>query len=81
MKFRKKPIVVEAIQFTDTPESRAELAKWAGHWVSVAVPGRCWVTTPSGAVLLTVGDWVIRGGPADYYPCKPDVFAATYEAV
>jgi hypothetical protein len=75
-KFRKKPVVVEAIQWSGPPDDAA-LAAFAGHWASIGA--EVYLTTPEGAMRVSPGDWVIRGVKGEFYPCKPDIFAATYE--
>jgi hypothetical protein len=42
---------------------------------------RHWVQTLEGPLVVSDGDWIIRGVKGEFYPCKPDIFAATYEAV
>lgn len=75
MKFRKKPVVIEAQQFKPgvlplpfTPEP-----------VCCLNNGRWYIETLEGEMNLTEGDWVIRGVKGEFYPCKPDIFEATYE--
>jgi hypothetical protein len=84
MKFRKKPIVIEAVEFRDTTESMCELSEFLGT-ARFSVP-RAGITTliiPTleGDLTAVPGDWVIRGVKGEFYPCKPDIFAATYEPV
>lgn len=78
MKFRKIPVVVEAVQYTGS--NRQELAAFAGHWIDVSGDA-VYVTTPSGPVRVETGDWLIKQSDSDYYPCKANVFAAVYEPV
>ncbi len=81
MKVRKKPLVVEARQFTDEP-SAYEIAEWCGGDVFVygAAQRRAMrISTLEGYVLALPGDWIIQGIKGEFYPCKPDIFAATYE--
>lgn len=90
MKFRKKPVVIEAIQFDGSVESADSLRAWCGgrSWRSgggfePSQPSR-WVidiATLEGVMRAEPGDWVIRGVKGEFYPCKPDIFAATYEEV
>lgn len=80
-KFRKKPVVIEARQFTDDDSAYAIL-RWAGG--PVGVVSDCGilsleVLTLEGTMRASRGDWIIRGVKGEFYPCKPDVFAATYE--
>jgi len=82
-KFRKKPIVVEAICYDGTRESAEECARFMGstlqprHWVG----GTLGVRTLEGFLVAYAGDWIIRGVKGEFYPCKPDIFEATYEPV
>ena len=92
--FRKKPVVIEAVQwtgknlreiitFTDgPPETRSHHAgmKWEEYENLVARDGLK-IFTMEGTMIASVGDWIIRGVKNEFYPCKPDIFAATYEAV
>lgn len=77
-KFQKKPVVVEAIQWNGPPDDSA-LEKFAGHWASIGA--EVYITTLEGAMRVSPGDWVICGVKGEFYPCKPDVFEATYERV
>ncbi len=86
MRFRKKPVEVEAIQFQEPVSMEDVVAFCAGtptpaHIVMVNGPIRLLIRTLSGYVGVSVGDWVIRGVKGECYPCKPDIFAATYEPV
>lgn len=83
MKFRKKPIVIEAYCFNQKPEN------YRPDWFQDAVSHNNIVTFEDGARIVTIegvmwaslGDWIIKGIKGELYPCKPDIFAATYEAV
>ena len=85
MKYRKKPVVIEAIQFEDTSECLSELS---GLGLS---PVRVDYNNPSNPVLKietlegtmvgNVGDFIIKGVSGEFYPCKPDIFGMTYEAI
>ena len=80
--FRKKPVVIEARQFTTNNEAGSsrqmdDLADWA----SARHDGTAlYIDTLEGTYRADVGDWIIRGVKGEFYPCKPDIFAATYEA-
>ena len=79
MKFRKKPVVIEAVQFMGT--NHEEIGFFAGRDVSLE-GGVLFVRTLENRRLeADVGDWIIKGVKGEFYPCKPDVFAATYEPV
>ena len=82
MKFRKKPVVIEAVQFIGGRESADEVLAFMEHrgcWHhnhgTIAIP------TLEGTMHAGPGDWIIRGIKGEFYPCKPGIFAATYEAV
>ena len=77
MKFRKKPVVIEAIQWTgDNVEEIGEFLAGV-HW---ATAGRnAIIPTREGDMAASPNDWIIKGVAGEFYPCKPDIFAATYE--
>lgn len=87
MRFRKKPVVIEAWQWDETETTRRMLeargmrvAGCNGHHDR---PDECTslrISTLEGAMHAARGDWIIRGVKGEFYPCKPDIFAATYEA-
>jgi hypothetical protein len=81
-RFRKKPVEIEARQF-DKNDSGLSLLDWCGGEVfNDAVDGTCiLINTPEGQMKAVDGDWIIKGVKGEFYPCKPDIFAATYEAV
>jgi hypothetical protein len=91
MKFRKKPVVIEAVQirkgmlisapdwlFKAVNQSILDL-----HNVASISDGVPWaeIQTLEGQMFGREGDWIIRGVKGELYPCKPDIFEATYEAV
>jgi len=85
-KFRKKPVVIDAIQFLESdPESRANVnygwPKAMGDMDPHEMDGKWWIPTLEGRHIVSEGDWIITGVKGERYPCKPDIFAATYEAV
>lgn len=83
MKFRKKPIVIEAVRFTGVNDRLlSELQAFAGQSLEVRdVAGLLHLVIPTleGDHLARPGDWIIKGVKGEFYPCKPDIFAATYE--
>lgn len=77
-KFRKKPVVIEATQWFkmgDHPAVKPALAP-SGQ-VIPTVGG--FIETLEGWLSVTPGDWIITGVNGEHYPCKPDIFEATYE--
>lgn len=85
MKFRKKPVVIEAIRIPLTPESLewGDLAVFLGpgKFTLQRDPLGLLIQTLEGEMRGDLGDWVIRGVQGELYPCKPGIFAATYEPV
>lgn len=82
MKFRKKPVVIEAIQFDGNNalqvfEFTGDAAASSKHG---SMSGLC-IVTREGTMTASVGDWIIKGVKGEFYPCKPDIFEATYERV
>lgn len=81
--FRKKPVVVEAMQFTN--ESKNQVFHWitCNRYPRVDESGNptLVIQTLEGDHTATLGDWIIKGVKGEFYPCKPDIFEATYEAV
>jgi hypothetical protein len=97
-KFRKKPVVIEAVQWTGSWPAIIE-------WLDSLAPGGTFLVPFGGRPPITrngieleiatledgednraqhvasLGDWIIRGVAGEFYPCKPDIFDATYEAV
>ena len=83
-KFRKKPVVIEAIRFTGDNTTDVMLFAAGTVFLSTAAKGLRIGTleNPDGeSLLVSPGDWVIRGVKGEFYPCKPDIFEATYEPV
>lgn len=80
--YRKKPVTIEARQFTDDGANSLALAAWSGGVASRDALGRTVeIDTLEGTMIARPGDWIIKGVRNEFYPCKPDIFAATYEAV
>ena len=82
-KYRKKPVVIEAQCWDGSQGMAQELANWIGGEAHqhVASDGRraVFIPTMEGLMRADAGDWIIRGVKGEFYPCKPDIFAATYE--
>jgi hypothetical protein len=79
MKFRKKPVVVEAMQWDATVPTGERLREWSDHRVRHHGGSICFIETLEGTMEARPGDWIIRGVKGEFYPCKPDIFEATYE--
>lgn len=80
LKFRKKPVVIEAVQYRDSMRKEDKLPEGV-QIVSFAGGDFPAVQTLEGVMRVSDGDWIIRGVKGEYYPCKPDIFEATYEPV
>ena len=81
MKYRKKPVVIEAIQNNGNPE---EVAVFFGEDPSTRFgykEGIWSILTLEGVMDANPRDWIIKGIAGEYYPCKPHIFEATYELV
>jgi hypothetical protein len=88
MKFKKKPVVVEAEQFLPNDESVEKVMALASQGsrkviVNTHADGKreMFIDTLEGTIEAQVGDWIIRGVAGEVYPCKPDIFYKTYERV
>jgi len=92
MKYRKKPLVIEALQWTgndtldwqrfyDFCKDVNGVSQLTGpHPVSEnSTLSRVSIVTSEGVLFAEPGDWIIKGIQGEFYPCKPDIFAATYE--
>lgn len=78
MRFRKKPVEIEAVQLT--PFSLPLIEVFVGGDLDVR-GGEVIIATLEGDMHASLGDWIIRGVKGEFYPCKPDIFEATYDAV
>ncbi|MGS2805366.1 hypothetical protein [Nocardia sp. MW-W600-9] len=87
-KFRKKPVEIEAVQLEATVVSANRILGWIGGGGAEARRAHCTrpeegliICTLEGDMYALPGDWIIRGIAGEFYPCKADIFEATYEAV
>ena len=85
MKYRKKPVVIEAIQFKDDADTIQRISEFldSGICVDYSEPQKTVIkiTTLEGVMAANVGDYIIKGVNGEFYPCKPDIFEKTYEKV
>lgn len=92
MKYRKKPVVIEAQQLT--AQSREKISRWVNGGESGGADNKrnlkawyydsngddeLYIETLEGTMTASDGDWIIKGVKGEFYPCKPDIFEATYE--
>lgn len=84
-RFRKRPVVIEAMQFLgdfDAVDQFVAPFQQASGVLAISFQSDALVIhTLEGDMVANHGDWIIRGVKGEFYPCKPDIFAATYEAV
>ena len=80
MKFRKKPVVIEAEPFREI-KSMGESVFMPESVVRRWFRGGWWVKTLEGWYQVHLGDWIITGIKGEKYPCRSDIFEATYEPV
>lgn len=90
MKYRKKPVIVEATRWSkngdhprvkpygNPPQRERKCLQCGNKRIS---HGHLWVAKIDAGQRICPGDWIITDGTGEHYPCKPDVFEATYEAV
>lgn len=85
MKFRKKPVIIDAIQWT--PENEADALQFVGEKMSICYDFTTKgfrdtkIMTLEGLMRCEYGDYIIKGVKGEFYPCKPDIFEMTYEKV
>lgn len=91
MKYRKKPVVIEAIQYVVTKEipckfgihketNSMEIAQWM-NTVLHGTNDHLIIETLEGDMRASIGDYIIKGVSGEFYPCKPDIFEKTYERI
>ena len=86
MKYRKKPVVIEAMQWVGNYEEICEfvgkeLTRDATTLFQDGSPANLGIETLEGIMWASPSDWIIKGVNGEFYPCKPDIFEKTYEAV
>ena len=82
-KFRKKPVVVEAILWSG--ENMDEILVFTGLKEitdrTKVITNTLIIQTLEGDMRAQIGDWIIKGVNGEFYPCKPDIFKKTYELI
>ena len=76
-KYRKRPVVIEALQWTGVCP---EMEEFMGA-VRVGPNHVLLIDTLEGTMIGNIGDWIIKGVGGEFYPCKPDIFKETYTEV
>lgn len=83
--YRKKPVVIEAMEFDGTWETLEAIREWMDYKLGYAkshatgLPAAIRIDTLEGRMEASVGDYIIKGVQGEFYPCKPDIFEKTYE--
>lgn len=80
-KYRKKPVVIEAIENTESNFNLIRLMVGNDAVLHRLGDGKLTVSTLEGIMTANIGDWIIKGVKGECYPCKPDIFEATYDLV
>lgn len=80
-KFKKKPVVIEAVQWTG--KNQFEILSFCKtcYFTSHGIVKDLYIDTLEGDMLANVDDYIIKGVAGEFYACKPDIFALTYENV
>lgn len=88
-KYRKKPVVIEAMLWDGKATTAFDIARWAhpdgkggytGAWsYEGSAPFAMHIPTLEGVMAANQGDYIIKGVKGEFYPCKPDIFEQTYE--
>lgn len=79
MKYRKKPVVVEAIQYDLSKYYIHEIKEFVGPSLKLDSSGQHYISTLEGNMSISPRDYIIKGVQGEFYPCKPDIFEQTYE--
>lgn len=78
MKYRKKPVIIEALQFNGDNLKECEIFIEGNYDNTINYPN---IITLEGTHRVSKGDFIIKGVKGEFYPCKPDIFEMTYEKV
>lgn len=82
-KYRKKPVVIEAMQFFDDADTLIKLSEFMNDDIrvdySMSDKPVLKIQTLEGEHIANIGDYIIKGVKGEFYPCKPDIFEMTYE--
>lgn len=83
-KYRKKPVVIEAFKWGGEKDEDHLISLGAAKmasWEYASSDGSIVILTLEGRMLCKIGDYIIKAIKGEFYPCKPDIFEATYELV
>ena len=79
LRYRKKPVVIEAIVWRG--DNIRDMEDFLGKDIIVSPTNMLSITTLEGTMKAAPSDWIIKGIKGEFYPCKSDIFEATYELV
>ncbi|HBZ6635229.1 hypothetical protein NE172_02045 [Clostridium botulinum] len=79
MKYRKKPVIIEAVQFTGN--NTLEVIEFIGQQDLSIDSNAVLIPTLEGTMRADINDFIIKGVNGEFYPCKPYIFEKTYEVV
>ena len=79
--YRKKPVVIEAIQLEYSITSQENCIEFTNGIAKKGLDGGLIIPTLEGDMIANTGDWIIKGIKSEFYPCKNDIFEQTYELV
>lgn len=77
LKFKKKPVVIDATQFTG--DNAEEILAWVGDLARLTYDKELVIHTLEGPMFAPTGWWIIKGVKGEFYPCDPEVFSMSYE--
>ena len=85
-KYRKRPVVIEAIKYESENGEPLDFVQdaivdFVNANLEIDPCGSICIPTLEGVMMASVGDYIIKGVKGEFYPCKPDIFEATYDAV
>lgn len=80
-KYRKKPVIIEAIKLEFTTTSQQMCIEFTENKAKKGFDGGIIIPTLEGNMVANTGDYIIKGVNGEFYPCKQDIFEKTYEAV
>lgn len=90
LRYRKKPVVIEAVRFDGSWTSAKPILGWIESTKLIETPSPSWSDVYGGNILIytlegimtaSPGDWIIKGVANEFYPCKDSVFQQSYEVV
>lgn len=81
MKYRKKPVVIDAVQWNSRNLSEIQLSLGIEEVQQELCSDQLVIPTLEGNMIANPGDYIIKGIKGEFYPCKPDIFEATYEPI